>query len=30
MSPFVGNFVELAPVILYHIVNLSACTVEVG
>jgi hypothetical protein len=30
MSPFVANFVELAPVILYYIVNTSACMVKVG
>jgi hypothetical protein len=29
MSPFVTNFVELAPLILYNIVNTSACMVEV-
>ena len=30
MSHFVANLVELAPVILYHIMNTSACMVEVG
>jgi hypothetical protein len=30
VSPFVANSVELPLVILYHIMNTSACMVQVG
>jgi hypothetical protein len=30
MSPFVANSVELAPVILYHIMNTFVFMVQVG
>jgi hypothetical protein len=29
MSPYVGNSVELALVVLYHIVSLFVCMVQV-
>jgi hypothetical protein len=30
MAPYVANFVELALVVLYHIVRMFVCMVQVG